>query len=1010
MTEMEGSSELYQVVCQQTQTPIIITQYDGQFISANPSAIELFHLPKNNLTSYTLEQLIPQLANPDALQISIPQQNQDDIIFQVSTTQSFFKNTPIISFVLTNISLRYQTEKRAWDGMARSAAIIDSVKDGILTLDEHGNVINMNIAGEKIFGYFIGEVEGQHISLLVPEDPNGSEEITNSGKVNNQLPSHFQQDKNIETLGQHKKGFTFPIELSVRCFSLENKVFYTAVISDISERKLVESELERHRAHLQEMVLMATSEVNAIVQTTVNGVITINEKGDVQLFNPAAEKLFGWQASDIIGRNVAVLVPEIDEQTHNRYIQRYLDTKQPRIVGIGREVEARHKDGSNFPAHLSIGYSDQGHDQHLFVAFITDISDQKKAEKELILAKEKAEDAARIKANFLANMSHEIRTPMNAIIGYSEVIKEDCNLTSSSRRHINTIINSGNNLLSIINDILDFSKIESGQIKLEHVCYHLKNATQDALQTLKFKALEKNLYLELITDPALPQKVIGDPSRLRQVILNLIGNAIKFTHQGSITLSIKPTDIPDFVHFCISDTGIGMSENQIKHVFEAFSQADASTNRRFGGTGLGTTISKQIVELMQGNIWIESELGQGSHFHFVIHLPQAPDNLIALFEEETSQSKNYSSPRIFNILLAEDLATNAELAMLRLEQQGHNVTWVENGELALTEALDKQYDLVLMDIQMPEMDGLTASRLIRQQSKSSATPIPIIALTASVLKEDQQDCFDAGMDAIVGKPINFNEMFQAMENLVPENRGIIRSDIEGTVLNKGNSSNIRGCISQEKNRENLIAHIDLTVLGDEVDYKKGLATWGDPLIYTKAILSLLNERTQDSQQITNALEQSPPDISTAQKITHALKGLSGNLYLKHIANICIQIEQNLKENQIPQTIELCMALNKAVQRLQVNASLLELPEIDTDSSASPALTESELTQLLSKVYIAADELNPDIIMPLLEQVESSCDKAVFKSLVECTESFDFDQLKSETEAFMAKLTSSDQKV
>ena len=373
----------------------------------------------------------------------------------------------------------------------------------------------------------------------------------------------------------------------------------------------------------------------AILSTAVDAMITINAKGLISTFNDAAVKMFGWQPEDVIGKNVVMLAPDMSEATHSSYLNHYIETREARIVGKIREIVAIKKNGKCFPASLSVGHRQLTNEEHLFVAFIHDITEQKTVENEIRQAKERAEEAARAKANFMANMSHEIRTPMNAVLGFSELLSQDESISQEGKAHISTIINSGKNLLSIINDILDFSKIEVGKLSIETAPFHLQNLVEDCLRTLQFKAAEKDLICKLDIDPSLPIRVQGDPARINQVLINLIGNAIKFTSSGRVEVKIQQGKEGNHYLFSVADTGIGMTEEQMASVFEAFTQADTSTSRRYGGTGLGTTICKQIVVLMGGKIWVESEFEKGTTFYFQIELPPADEHQECLFEESS---------------------------------------------------------------------------------------------------------------------------------------------------------------------------------------------------------------------------------------------------------------------------------------------------------------------------------------------------------------------------------------
>ncbi|RYY04765.1 MAG: PAS domain S-box protein [Gammaproteobacteria bacterium] len=667
--------------------------------------------------------------------------------------------------------------------------------------------------------------------------------------------------------------------------------------------------------------------------------------GNIIAVNDNFLNLMGYEKQELVGQHHRILCSR-EEAESDEYEVFWRNLKQGNFQS-GEFCRIGHKGNQVW---IQAAYNPildvSGKPWKVFKVAI-DLTDRKAMEQDLLVAKDRAEEAAVAKGMFLANMSHEIRTPMNAIIGFTELLI-DSPLNPMQHKHMQTVRQSARSLLGLLNDILDTAKLERGALELDKSVISLKYLCEQILAELQLQADKKGLALNLEYPPETHERFVGDELRIRQILINMLGNAIKFTLQGEVRL--KVVNCKNGVLLQVIDTGIGISADRLEHIFTPFTQADASMARRFGGTGLGTTIARQLTELMGGTIEVTSTEGQGSCF--TIFLPLT----IAKADERPKKMTIAQLPPL-NVLIADDVPQNLEVLELMLTRDGHQVTTASNGLTAWTKFQQASFDIILMDIQMPEVDGLQASKIIRDwEELQKRTPTPIIALTASVLPKDRQDAYNAGMNGFASKPIDKTALY---------------AEIARCLNLDAPTTQILDSIARPQSTPMV------------VDTATAEARWGDSERLYKAIAQFCEELKRNPLEL---------DSDDSQALAHRFKGAAANLGLNQVTQILADIEQS----QTPQPTQLAsLALAISEVETHIRARLSIQPQTNMGNRDVPLA-------LLERIAIACKHSTIDD--DAMAQLKTLLSIADWSKLEDILDQFDFDAATTLVEQWMNTAT------
>jgi len=650
---------------------------------------------------------------------------------------------------------------------ALQSAIFNSANFSSIATDAKGVIQIFNVGAERMLGYTAAEV----MNKITPADISDPEEVIARAKAlsvelgTTIMPGFealvFKASRGIEDIYEltyiRKDGSRFGAVVSVTALrdAQDAIIGYLLIGTDNSARQQVEAEKKKLDQRLRDQQFYTRS----LIESNIDALMTTDPAGIITDVNKQMEGLTGCTRDELIGAPFKGYFT--DPERAEAAIKLVLNEKKV----IDYELTARARDGTKtVVSYNATTFYDRDRTLQGVFAAARDVTEGKRVEMELKQAKAVAESASRTKSDFLASMSHEIRTPMNAIMGIADLLAKTA-LSPEQDKYVQIFRRAGDNLLNLINDILDLSKVEASQLELERTGFSLNELLEKVTEMVSLRAQEKDLALVCEVAPNVPTDLVGDPTRLRQVLLNLLGNAIKFTESGEVSLRVTPDanpSVPTALRFTVSDTGIGIADDKLGRVFERFTQADSSTTRRFGGSGLGLTISKRLVELMGGRIWAESGVGVGSVFSFDVPLEVWADARRQTAAPVGAGPEPPLPP--LRILLAEDSPDNCTITVAYLEDTPYRVEIAETGAIACEMFVAGHYDLVLMDRQMPVMDGLTATRKIRAWEQANGRPpTPIIALTASALKGDREKCLAAGCTAFLTKPIKQEVLLQAIK-------------------------------------------------------------------------------------------------------------------------------------------------------------------------------------------------------------------------------------------------------
>ncbi len=704
----------------------------------------------------------------------------------------------------------------------------------------------------------------------------------------------------------------------------------------------------------------------------------------VRYANDTAKRLFVVEGEELDDIDVAAI--------HDSLTVREEVHKELKLNGKveNRELVLRKSDGTRFVALVSYYLFElDGEIATLFWAF--DISEMKYLNEQLAEEKERADLASQAKSEFLANMSHEIRTPMNAIIGLSYLAMGEI-VNPVARTYVEKVHRSGHSLLSIINDILDFSKIEAGQLFIDNIPFNSLTTFHDVIELMDSKAAEKQLSLSISIDPELDTPLRGDPLRLFQVVLNLIGNAIKFTAKGSVALTVshvRSNEDSLTMKVSVTDTGIGISDENLHKLFEAFSQADTTTTRRFGGTGLGLNISQKLVHAMGSKITVESVLGQGSEFSFELTLPRATHEELTQFKAQELQLDYQIEFKGQKVLLVEDNELNQDLALAFFSNSKLDADLAQNGREGLEMARNNDYEMIFMDLQMPIMDGFEATSLIREFNKE----VPIIAMSANVFADAKQRAREAGVTDFLDKPI-----------IIDKATSLISKYIVPELLVEGKLAANAAAKSQQTDNSNQSQEVEL-----------GSSSASSPIFSKLRFEQLTNHDVELQDRVLNRFCQGAPEIMaetfdnltqlewvTLERNLHTLKSMAASIGGLRLAELLSDLEhkahnktcgeEDLKQGELG-LIELIKAVESNFDVSGASGSnATGTEEADAsiaDTSDSLSITQEQRAQLLS-LLDAYDNDATQYVTELLVQYPHS---AVLKDVRSVLDNYDFERAK-----------------
>ena len=638
--------------------------------------------------------------------------------------------------------------------------VLETSQEGFWIVNLEGKILEVNDAICQMEGYSRQELLRKYVfdidDAIAKEDAlNILQQIKKNGFVS------------FETVHRRKDGTLHPVEVTSSYLGGEDDKLF-AFMRDVSDRKELEEQLKAFNKDLAQQVEektkaleIKTIELDNYFNTMQDGlgIADIRTKAFINC-NRAFETLTGYSKEEMLNQSIEMLFPKDSLE----YVMDSFERSARGEIKLANDIPVLHKNGAITICDVSAqAFEVDGNVYN--VGVFRDVSERKIIEQELWLQKEKAESATKVKSEFLANMSHEIRTPMNSIIGMTDLAL-DTNLDDTQRNYIKKANIAAQNLLGIINDILDFSKIEAGKLQLSPSHFELKDIISGTLHLISIVAKDKDISTRVKLASNVPKYLFADAMRLSQVLLNLMTNAVKFSKDNGVVILeislLEEDETSATVKFSVTDEGIGISPDNQKKLFKSFSQADSSTQKTFGGTGLGLVISKKIVELMHGDISLMSEEGKGSTFSFEIRMQKSSEDNLVQTTEDTQKVMEYALKKLqgIEVLLVEDNEMNQELAMSLLKKNGLHVTLAENGQEALDTLEEKRFDIVLMDVQMPIMDGYEATRRIRSQAKYK--DLPILAMTANAMQEDVEQAKEAGMNEHISKPIDATRMFITM--------------------------------------------------------------------------------------------------------------------------------------------------------------------------------------------------------------------------------------------------------